>query len=129
MRRFAAFVAAMALISAACGDSGGGSSGGFADCDDLAQAGIDLLQDVLDEVSDMSLEEFAAAAETEGDPEFLAKFQGQADDLDTGQADLGCSDAELESYIIDNLDQLTATGTVGELVLDAIKADPEGFFN
>lgn len=128
MRKLAVSIAAISMIIAACGDSGG-SSGGFSDCDELAQGGIELLQDVLDEVSDMSLEEFAAAADTGDDPEFLTKFQGRADALEAGQADLECSDSELQSYILDNLDQLEATGTVGELLLEAIKADPEGFFD
>ena len=56
MHKLVAFLLALTLVAAACGDSG--SSGAFSDCDDLAQGGLDMLQDILNEVSNMSMGEF-----------------------------------------------------------------------
>jgi hypothetical protein len=114
---------ALAIVVAACGDGGGD---GYSSCDDVAQGGIDLLQGVLDEVSAMSMEEFLDEAGSE-DPSFVTNFEADADELDAAQTDLGCSDDELSGYLVDNLDQLEASGPVGELMLEAILADPSAF--
>ena len=126
MNKLVALLLALTVVAAACGDSGGSSSG-FSDCDDLAQGGLDLLQDILDEVSDMSMSEFIEAADTDGEPEFITKFEPDADKLDAAQVDLGCSDEELGDFVTGNLDSLTASGDVGELMLEALISDPDVF--
>lgn len=125
MRKLLSIALALSVLAGACGDSG---SSEFSSCDDLAQAGLDMLQDILDEVSTLSEEEFLEAVEEE-EPAFLTKFDGEADRLDEGQVDLGCSDAELEGYLVDNIDTLTADGEIAQLMRDAIVSDPEGFLD
>ncbi len=120
MRRLAAVLVSLSVVAAGCS-----SDTSYSDCDDLAQGGLDLLQDILDEVSDLSMEQFFDAASQES-PEFIAKFDSRADQLDAAQIDLGCTDDQLRSYLVDNINQLSASGAVGELMLEAILADPNG---
>ena len=51
----------------------------------------------------------------------------ETDRLDAAQVDLGCSDDELGDYVTANLDSLTASGDVGELMLEALLSDPDAF--
>lgn len=122
MRRLAAVLVSLSVVAAGCSSDTGAS---YSDCDDLAQGGLDLLQDILDEVSDLSMEQFLDAASQET-PEFIAKYDSRADQLDAAQIDLGCTDDQLRSYLVDNINQLSASGAVGELMLEAILADPNG---
>ncbi|MDH3731662.1 MAG: hypothetical protein OES13_11165, partial [Acidimicrobiia bacterium] len=99
----------------------------FGDCNDLAQGGVDLLQDILDEVSALSMDEFLEGASTGEDPAFVTKFEGRADSLDAAQTELGCSDNELAAYLRDHVAELEGSGPVGELMVQAIQQDPDSF--
>jgi len=123
--KLVALLLALSIIAAGCGDSGSSSS--YSDCDDLAQGGLDLIQDILDEVSGMSMEDFIDAADGEDDPEFITKFESDADKLDAAQVELGCTDEELGNFVTANLSTLSASGDVGELLLEALRSDPDLF--
>lgn len=123
MRKMLVVAAALSLLVAGCGDSDAGGGGSIDDCDDLVAAGLDLIQDVLDEVGDMSMEELAALGDQE--PEFVQDLETRGTELEQRQVELGCSDAELEAGLIDGLDSLEADGPVAELMLEGFKADPD----
>lgn len=124
MKRTAAIVLAGSLVLAACGE--GDDAGSAESCDDLARAGLSLIQDVLDELDGMSLEDLIALGEVE--PEAFQTLEAEGEALDTKATELGCEDAELSTYVANNVDELNADGPVSELILGQIKADPSAFF-
>ncbi len=124
MYRLAAALCAAVMVFAACGDSGsGGDAGSLDNCDDLVDAGIDMLQDVLDELGNLSFEDVAALGDEE--PEALADLEQRGQELEQRADELGCSDAEIEAGLLENVDRLEADGPFAELILEGIRS--EGF--
>ncbi|MDH3470780.1 MAG: hypothetical protein OEM94_05640 [Acidimicrobiia bacterium] len=122
MKKLFVFVAVMGLLAAACSSSSSADS-----CDDVAQAGLDLLQDALDELGGMSIEEVAALGEGE-QPAAFDDIERAGDQIDEDATALGCDEADLEAYVVDRVDTLTADGAVAELVLAQLQADPGALF-
>ena len=116
MRKFVMLIAALGLVAAACGGDGDAGS-----CEGVADEAIDAFQVVIDEVDQMSLEE--AAAMGEGDPEFIVEMEQKFEELEARADSLGCSDAEMEELFVARLDNLTADGMLGQLMLDQFKAE------
>lgn len=125
MRKLLPLLLVFMLVLAACGgddddDDDGGNGGGAADaetCEDLGQAFLDEMQVLLDELSDMSLEEVSGDEQ----PEAVTNFENSAEEFGDRADDLGCSDEEMATILQDNIDQLEADGPVPELVLESVK--------
>lgn len=125
MRRAAAIIILVGtFIAAACG--GGDDAGSAETCDDLAQAGLDLIQDVLNELDDMSLEELIELGDEE--PEAFQNLEAEGQALDTRATELSCDEDALSAFVASNVSDLEASGPVSELILEQIKADPGAFF-
>ena len=90
-------------------------------CEELADAVIGTMQDVLDTVSELSMEELMA----EEQPEVLGEFEQDMQAAEEKSNDLDCSDDEMAELLNDRVDQLKAEGAVGELVLQMLQE--EGF--
>ena len=116
MRKFMMLVIALGLVAAGCGgDSGSGGS-----CDAVADDAIALIQDLINEVDQMTLEEAAALGE---DNEVFSDMEQKADDLQAQADDLGCSDAEMEELFLARIDNLTAEGLLGEAMLEGFRSE------
>lgn len=126
MKETIAIVALFGLVAAAC-SSDSASGGESRDCDDVGQAGIELLQDALDALGELSLEELAALGE-DNQPQAFTDIENAGQQLDEDAAALGCDEADLEQYVTSRVDQLEANGPVAELVLEQLKADPTALF-
>jgi len=118
MRKFVMLIAALGLVAAACGGDDAGS------CEGVADDAIATFQDVLDEVDTMTMEEAAAMGDEE--PEFIVEMERKLEELEAQADSLGCSDAEMEELFLARLDNLTAEGMVGQLMLEALRS--EGLF-
>ena len=90
-------------------------------CADLMDAFMPIMQEVLDTVSDMSISDMMADEE----PEFLGDFEERLDAIEVKSEELDCQEDELNVLLEERIDQLTATGPVGELLLELIRE--EGF--
>jgi hypothetical protein len=90
-------------------------------CEELVDAFMPIMQGVLDAVSDMSIAELMADEE----PDVLDDFEEQLDAVEAKSDELDCQEDELNALLEERLDQLTATGPVGELILELIRE--EGF--
>jgi hypothetical protein len=90
-------------------------------CADLMDAFMPIMQEVLDTVSDMSIAEMAA----DDEPEFLDDFEERLDAIEVKSDELDCQEDELNVLLEERIDQLTATGPVGELLLELMRE--EGF--
>lgn len=125
MKKLLAIIAVFGLVATACSSSDDG--GGAQTCDDIAQAGLDLLQDALDELGGMSIDELASLGE--GDqPAAFDDIERAGEQIDADATALGCDEAELEDYVVSRVDQLEADGPVAELILEELKSDPAALF-
>jgi hypothetical protein len=124
MRRAAVIILAGSLVVAACSSSDDAESAET--CDDLAEAGLTLIQDVLNELDDMSIEDLVELGDEE--PEAFLNLEAEGEALDTKATELGCEEDELSAFVASNVDDLEADGPVSELILEQIKANPAAFF-
>ncbi len=109
MRKFVMLVAALGLVAGACGgDSGGGS------CESVADDAIQVFQEVIDEFDNMTLEE---AGTLDDEPAFVTDMEAKFEALQEEADDLGCSDAEMEELFLARIDNLTAEGLLGEMMI------------
>lgn len=126
MKKFTALVLGLTILVAACGDDDTDDTQAAPDpatvstCEGLADATIDLTQDVIDALGALTPEEFAAISEGAVTPEFAAI-------ADRGLV-IGTRAQELECTTIDDLvaeraDQLTAAddNAIGLLVIEGVK--------
>lgn len=112
MKQIALLILALGLVVTACGDDGASTDPASIDsCESLADASIDLVQDVITELEAMSPSDVGALTQGEVFPAFTA-FEERGVTLgDLGQ-ELGC----------DNIDQLVAERA------DQLEADPANGF-
>ena len=116
MRKFVLLIAALGLVAAACGGDDAGSAGS---CEDVADQAIDAFQDVINEIDSMTLEE--AAAMGDEDPAFITDMEQRFEELEAQADSLGCSDDEMEDLFVARLDNLTAEGFLGELMIEEFR--------
>lgn len=88
-------------------------------CEELADAFMPIMQDVLDAVSEMSMEELTSGEE----PEVLGEFEGRMEEVEAKSNDLSCEDDEMAALLEERVDDLTASGPVAEMVLEAIRTE------
>jgi hypothetical protein len=113
MRRVLIAVGLIGAVLAGCGGTG-------ANCEPIADEGIELLQDFIDEFDQLSPEEAAVAA---SDPEFLADIEERADDIDAKADVEGCSEEQITELLSERADSLEAQTDFGQVLLDVILDD------
>lgn len=123
-----ALVLMLAFAAVACGggdddnaaDSGPVSMSDAETCEQLADAFMPLMQEVLDSLSELSMADLMAMEE---DPEVLDQFEDRLDEVSEKSSELNCDSDEMAALLGARMDQLTATGPVAELVLELIRED------
>jgi hypothetical protein len=131
MKRIVALIAVLMLVGAACGDSGDSGSGGGGDiasvddCDGLVGEAIGMLQDVLDALSDLSIEDIAALGDDQ--PDAITDLEQRGQELEAKSIELDCDEEELSAGVIARVDELEAGGPFAELILEGLKSDPDVF--
>jgi hypothetical protein len=95
VRKAVLFLIALALITAGCG--GGGSS-----CADIADDGLALFQDAINELDGLDL------ADIQDDPFETDDFERRSEDLDKRTTEAGCTDQELSELFTERIGDLSA---------------------
>jgi len=110
-------VLVLSLVLSACG------GGQPETCEDIADVTIDLMQDLIDdveeEVGDMTVEELNA---TGGDLPSVEKFEEEATKINERALELQCSQATIESLVAERVNQLEATTPIGQFMVEAIRS-------
>ena len=106
----------LALVFSACG------GGQPETCDEIADATIELMQelidDVDDEVGDTSVEELI---ETGGDLPSVEEYEKDAAKIDERAAELGCTQSEIQNAVAARVDRLEADTPIGRFLIEAIR--------
>lgn len=110
MRRVVIAAGLVAALLAACG-------GSSEECEAIADDGIELLQDFVDEVDAINPADLAAAV---GNSDFLADLEAEADELDERAASAGCTEAQMAELLEARSDELEAATEVGQIIVDLI---------
>lgn len=120
MRKYIVLLSVMILLLPACGGSENEpqDAGDAESCEDVADLTIDLMQNMLDEISGMSAAEFTGGEQL---PESFQQFQTDAEELRTRGEELGCSTEEMQTLIQERVDQLEAEGPAAEMVLERLR--------
>lgn len=110
------FAVVLVLALSACGGSQPET------CDEIADATIDLMQDLIDdvekEVGDMSVEELIA---TQGDLPSVEQFQEDAAEIDEQALELGCTQTEIQAAVTGKAGSLEASTPIGQFIIEAIR--------
>ena len=110
-------VLVLSLVLSSCG------GGQPETCEDIADVTIDLMQDLIDdveeEVGDMTVEELNA---TGGDLPSVEKFEEEATKINERALELQCSQATIESLVAERVNQLEATTPIGQFMVEAIRS-------
>lgn len=122
MRRFASLALVVGLVVAACG----GDDGALDSCEAVADASIDLIQDVIDELESMSPSDVGALTQGQEFEAFTA-FEERGVELGTAGQDLGCDD--IDSLVQERADRLEADPANGftQLIVDGTKQGQDVF--
>lgn len=130
MTRFLSFalVLMLALSVVACGSDDADedeepSVANAETCADLMDAFMPVMQGVLDAASDMSMADMMS----EEEPAFLTDFEDELNEIEAKSDELNCQEDELQALLLERADQLTASGPVGELLLEMM--NEESFFD
>jgi len=131
MRKLIGLPLLFALVLAACGgDDGGGSYDdpeALESCDAVLDAGVDLLQDTLDELADLDL----TALNSEEPPAAFVELEAKGEALTARAQALGCSEEELDAGITARAGDLEVSddNVVGQFILSAIQSGDSAFFS
>lgn len=112
LKRFVPVIAVFGLVVGACG-------GGASSCEDIAADTVDMVQEVIDEVDQLTPEEIAGQ---EGDLDFLADFEEESEKLADEATDSGCSTEELSEAIKAKAGSLTAESEFGKLFVELVQS-------
>lgn len=130
MRKLIGLSLVLALVVAACGDDDGGGSydnpEALASCDEVLDAGFDLLQDTLDEMGDLDL----GALSSDEPPAVFVDLEAKGEALTARAQALGCSEEELDAGLVARAGDLEVDddNVVGQFILTAIQSGEGGFF-
>ncbi len=130
MKKLIGLLLVLALAVAACGGDDGGADyknpESIGTCDELLDAGIDMLQDFLDDVAELDL----AALASDEPPAELAELETNGEALEARAAQLNCSTAELDAGIAQRVDDLKvdSDNVIGQFILQGIQSGSGGFF-
>lgn len=121
MKKFAVLVLTLAIVAAACGDDDTADPATIGTCEGLADATIDLTQDVIDTLGDLTPEEFGALTQGEVSPEFEV-IADRGEVIGVRAQELECT--TLDALVTARADQLTAdpTNVMGLLVVEGVQA-------
>ncbi len=109
--RLLATVAAVALVAGACGGDGN-------TCGGIADEAIELVQDLIDEMDEMTLEDLAAL-----DQSFTADFEAGVQQLVDDADGANCGDDQMTDLIRDRVGGLTSDSDVGQIFIDQFLSD------
>jgi hypothetical protein len=123
----------LVLFVAACG--GGSDDAGvdyrdpasIADCDQLVDAGIALLQDLMDEVEGLE----PVALEADPPPQAFIDVEEDRGALKDRAEELDCSIQEIDTGLVDRIGELEVAddNVLGSFIVEAVSSGPEpGFF-
>jgi hypothetical protein len=118
MKRVIGLWVVLATAVAACG--GGGSSvdpASASSCEELADVGIAMVQDAIDDLGSMSLEDFVAASDER--PEALTRLDEQSTALEARAAELGCTETDAQELLCERVDRLDSDTEVGDLMVQS----------
>ena len=79
----------------------------------------DLIDDVEDEVGDMSVEELIA---TQGDLPSVEQFQEDAEKIDEQALELGCTQTDIQAAVTGKAGNLEASTPIGQFIIEAIRS-------
>ncbi len=125
MKRMFAMLIALLFLAAACGDSSDADPATAETCAELVASGMVFVQDMLDAVSDLSLDDIGALGDDQ--PAAFDELSARAAEVESRGDELGCSDAELEAEFAQRVDDLEADGPFAQLILDGMKSEGFGF--
>jgi hypothetical protein len=114
MRKIITLLAVGGLLIGSCG---GGSDADT--CEGIADQGMAVVQDMLDEIDDMSVEELLAGEE----PAAITDLTAKMDELEVRADELGCSDEEMEELFTARLGNLTADSDYGRMMLELMLSE------
>lgn len=113
----------LALTLVACGgDDGDDEPVAIEDatnCEQVVDAFIPVMQEVLDSVSELSMTDLMA----EDTPDPLVDFEERMEAIGDKSDELNCSDEEMSELLVDRVDELEADGPVAEFLLEALKSE------
>ena len=124
MKRLLGPLVVLALVVAACGGDDAADAGSLDSCEGIADAGIAMIQDVIDEIDGMTLEEQIALGGEE-EPEMFQNLETRGQELETRAEEVGCSDEQMAGLVADRLGNLSSSSDFGTLVLETVKAQAE----
>lgn len=126
MRKSLSLLLALVLSTAACGDdSSGGANTDPAtanSCEELADVMVNLLQEAVDSVADLTITDFMALGD-EGMPEEIQRMDTIGEAFEARAAALGCSDEEGQQLVCDRIGNLKADTDVAKLLVAGIASD------
>ena len=111
MRKLTMIFTALALMLAACG-------GGDAGCPSIADDGVALIQDAIDELDGLSL------ADLDSNPLDSDDYERRAEDLERRSGQAGCTDDEMAELFSERVDRLSAgsNNPAGEFLISIMAA-------
>jgi hypothetical protein len=127
MKKSLSLLLALALLTAACGDddSGGGNTDPAAanSCEELADVMINLLQEAVDSVADLTITDFMALSADGEMPEAIQRLEAIGESFEARADALGCSDEEGQQLVCDRIGSLKADTDVAQLLVAGIASD------
>jgi hypothetical protein len=121
VKKLTGLLLVLALAATACGDDAGGEPD-LSTCEGVADATIDLVQDVITELEALTPSDFGRLTQ-EGTDDFpvFAEIAERGDTLGTAAVDLGCDD--IDQLVADRADQLVADPENGfsQLIIDSTR--------
>jgi hypothetical protein len=122
VKKLTGLLLVLALAATACGGDDASGEPDLSTCDGVADATIDLVQDVITELEVLSPSDFGRLTqEGTGDFPVFAEIAERGDTLGTAAVDLGCDD--IDQLVADRADQLEADPANGfsQLIIDSTR--------
>jgi len=131
MKKLTTVVLALTLLAAACGDDDTADTpmdpAEIGTCEELADATIDVTQQVIDVIGDLDAEAMAGMMSGEM-PEAIASLEETGTALSTRAQELECTD--FGSLLAERADQLEAgdDNGIGKLIISSVESGEEDVF-
>jgi len=130
MRRVILLLAlAPALLAASCGDDGGKvDPSSLQTCGEIADAAIDVLQQTIDIVDEMSVDDLVGVGDPGEAPDEIRAIEEAGMALEARALELGCTDEQMSGLMRERAGVLSAESTPGQLVIEGLREGGVGFF-
>jgi len=121
MKKLTVLLLSLAMVAVACGDDDASDPASIGTCEGLADATIDLTQDVIDSLGALTPAELGAVSQGELTPEF-EEIATRGEVIGTRAQELECT--TINDLVTERADQLTAepTNVIGLLVIEGVEA-------